>query len=49
LGRQRASLLYRWLLEADLAMKLTHSQDDRARLLLEQLFIRMSRQLGPAR
>jgi DNA polymerase-3 subunit delta len=49
LGRRRAGLLFRWLLEADLAMKLTHSQDDRARLVLEQLFIRMSRQLGPGR
>jgi DNA polymerase-3 subunit delta len=49
LGRRRTNLLYRWLLRADLAMKLTHSQDDRARLLLEQLFIRMSRQAAPGR
>ena len=49
LGRRRAGQIYRWLLAADLAMKRTHSQDERARLLLEQLFVRMSRQLGPGR
>jgi len=49
LGRHRAGLFYRWLLEMDLAMKLTHSQDGRARLLLEQLFVRMSQQLSPRR
>jgi DNA polymerase-3 subunit delta len=49
LGRHRAGLFYRWLLEMDLAMKLSHSQDNRARLLLEQLFVRMSKQLSPPR
>ena len=49
LGRRRAGQIYRWLLAADLAMKRTHSQDERARLVLEQLFVRMSRQLGPGR
>lgn len=49
LGRDRAGRFYRRLLEMDLAMKLTHSQDDRARLLLEQLFVQMSKQLDPRR
>jgi DNA polymerase-3 subunit delta len=49
LGRDRAGQFYRWLLDMDLAMKLTHSQDHRARLLLEQLFVRMSKQLAPRR
>jgi DNA polymerase-3 subunit delta len=47
LGRRRTRLFYRWLLDMDLAMKLSHSQDDRARLLLEQLFVRMSKQFSP--
>jgi DNA polymerase III subunit delta len=50
LGRDRASRLYRWLVEADLAMKGTHSQDERARFVLEQLIFRMSKQAAaPAR
>jgi DNA polymerase III subunit delta len=48
LGARRAAKLYRWLLEADLALKGTSSSGDRARLVLEQLFARMSRQLSPA-
>lgn len=43
LGRQRAGSLYRWLLEADLAMKGTHSQEQRSRFVLEQLFLRLAR------
>jgi DNA polymerase-3 subunit delta len=43
LGRQRAGRLYRWLLELDLALKGTHSADDRARWALEQLILRMSK------
>jgi DNA polymerase-3 subunit delta len=52
LGRQRAGQLYRWLLEADLALKGSHSSPRRQRLVLELLIIRMSRQLatrGPRR
>jgi DNA polymerase-3 subunit delta len=49
LGRDRVDRLYRWLLEADLAMKGSHSQPDRARFVLEQLIIRLSNQLSPAR
>lgn len=47
LGRQRALSLYTWLLETDLALKGSHSQEDRARLALEKLFVRMAQPLGP--
>ena len=43
LGRHRAGRLYRWLLELDLALKGSHSQDDRARWALEQLVLRMAK------
>jgi DNA polymerase III subunit delta len=43
LGRRRAGLLYRWLLELDLALKGSHSQNDRARWALEQLILRMAK------
>ncbi len=48
LGARRAARLDRWLLEADLALKGSSSSGDRARLVLEKLFVRMSRQLSPA-
>jgi DNA polymerase-3 subunit delta len=41
LGRQRAGEIYRWLLEADLALKGTSSAPTRARTLLEQLVVRL--------
>ncbi len=47
LGRQRAGQLYRWLLEADLALKGSHSSPRRQRFVLELLIIRMSKQLSP--
>jgi DNA polymerase-3 subunit delta len=47
LGRNRAGQMYRWLLEADLALKGTHSSPHRQRRVLELLLIRMSRQLAP--
>ncbi len=47
IGRRRAGKIYRWLLEADLALKSTHSSGDRARLVLEQLIVRLSRKLDP--
>jgi DNA polymerase-3 subunit delta len=47
LGRRRAGQLYRWLLELDLSLKGTHSQDERARWALEQLVLRMAK--GPAK
>jgi DNA polymerase-3 subunit delta len=45
LGRERAGRLYRWLLEADLALKGSHSAPQRARLVLELLLLRLSSQL----
>ncbi len=42
LGRQRGSQLYRWLLEADLALKGSSSSPPRARLVLETLIIRLA-------
>jgi DNA polymerase-3 subunit delta len=47
LTRHRAGQLYRWLLEADLALKGSHSNPHRSRFVLEQLLIRMSKQLAP--
>lgn len=42
LGRVRASQLYRWLLETDLALKGSHSTAHRARWCIEDLFLRMA-------
>jgi DNA polymerase-3 subunit delta len=44
LGRHRAGRLYRWLLELDLALKGSHSQEDRSRWALEQFILRMAKQ-----
>jgi DNA polymerase-3 subunit delta len=44
IGRQRASQLYHWLLEADLALKGSSSSPSRSRLVLEQLLVRLSSQ-----
>ena len=42
LGRQRGARLYRWLLDADLALKGASSAPARARLVLEELIVRLS-------
>lgn len=42
IGRQRAGKLLNWLLEADLALKGSHSRADRARRVLETLIIRLA-------
>jgi hypothetical protein len=42
LTRRRAAKLYHWLLEADLALKGSHSQKDRARLAIEMLFLKLA-------
>jgi DNA polymerase III delta subunit len=42
LGRTRAGQLYRWLLEADLALKGSSSSPARSRLVLETLIVRLS-------
>ncbi len=49
LGRERAKHLYHWLLEADLALKGASSAPDRARLVLEQLIVRLSTAADPRR
>ncbi len=48
LGRQRAGQLHHWLLEADLALKGTHSAPARSRWMLERLLVLLSRQTRPA-
>jgi DNA polymerase-3 subunit delta len=48
MGRDRAGQMLKWLLEADLAMKGSHSAPERARFVLERLFLRMAKQApGP--
>jgi hypothetical protein len=47
IGRARGKQLYRWLLEADLAMKGASSSPPRARLVLEQLIVRLSAAADP--
>ena len=42
LGRDRAAAIYRWLLDADLAMKGESSRADRARIVLERLIVRIA-------
>lgn len=48
LGRERVSQINRWLLDADLALKGSHSKKERGRLVLEKLFVKMSRELSPS-
>jgi len=43
IGRRRAGRLYRWLLDADLKLKGSHSNPHRARYLLETLLLRLAR------
>ncbi len=43
LGRERAKHLLAWLLDADLRLKGTHSQDGRDRFLLEQFVIKLAK------
>ena len=42
IGRARAGRLYRWLMEADLALKGSSSSPARGRIVLERLIIRLS-------
>ena len=48
LGRDRVGKILEWLVELDLSLKGSHSSDHRARLALEQLIVKMSRQLANA-
>jgi DNA polymerase-3 subunit delta len=47
LGRDRAGQMLDWLLEADLALKRSHSKEGRGRMVLEKLFVKMAKELGP--
>ena len=49
LGKQRVAQINRWLLDADLALKGSHSKPERGRLVLEQLFVNMSQAVSPAK
>ncbi len=49
IGRARGQQLYRWLLEADVAMKGESSSPGRARLVLERLIVRLSTLADPRR
>lgn len=44
LGRDRAGRMFRAVLDLDLALKGTHSAPDRARLALEEFFVRLAKQ-----
>jgi DNA polymerase-3 subunit delta len=46
ISSRRAGQLYRWLLELDLALKGTHSNERRARWAVERLFLRLAKS-GP--
>ncbi|MFT5523089.1 MAG: DNA polymerase-3 subunit delta [Pirellulaceae bacterium] len=46
LGRKRAGRLLQWLTETDLALKSSHSSDDRARYILESLIVKLSSMLA---
>jgi DNA polymerase III subunit delta len=46
IGAKRAGQIYRWLLEADLALKGASSKDERARLVLEELIVQLSKQMA---
>ena len=48
LGRDRIACINDWLLNADLALKRSHSHVDRGRLVLETLVTRMAQELSPA-
>jgi DNA polymerase-3 subunit delta len=43
LGRARGKHLLPWLLDADLRLKGTHSQDPRDRFLLEHLIVKLAK------
>lgn len=47
LGSKRTAKILDWLNEADLALKRSHSQEGRSRLVLEKLFVRMAKELSP--
>ena len=48
MGSKRAAKLLDWLLEADMALKRSHSHETRGRLVLETLLVRLADELAPA-
>ncbi len=48
MGSKRARNLLDWLLEADMALKRSHSHETRGRLVLETLLVRLADELAPA-
>lgn len=48
MGSSRAGKLLDWLLEADMALKRSHSHETRGRLVLETLLVRLADELAPA-
>jgi DNA polymerase-3 subunit delta len=49
MGRERVWKLLDWIVETDLALKRSHSREERGRLALEKLFVRLADELAPAR
>ena len=47
MGRETARQLLKWLLDADLRLKGTHSKDGPDRLLLENLVVRLAKEAAP--
>ena len=48
MGSARSGKILDWLLEADMALKRSHSHEDRGRLVLETLLVKMADELAPA-
>jgi DNA polymerase-3 subunit delta len=48
LGRRRAGMMTQWLLAADLAVKSYNSSDDRARIEIERLIVRLGAEVAKA-
>jgi DNA polymerase-3 subunit delta len=48
INRNRAGQIYRWLLEVDMALKGSHSNDARARTMIEEFILKLSRARGQA-
>ena len=48
MGSARTGKILDWLLQADMALKRSHSHEDRGRLVLERLLVRLADELSPA-
>lgn len=48
LNRHRAGQIYRWLLDVDMALKGSHSNESRARTMIEEFIFKLSRARGHA-